>query len=290
MQYNKFKCGGVALGLSWAHVLGDVFSAAEFMNLLGKVVAGTKPARPMNLAQSLTKSTAHQDLPKVLEDPLSIKKVDPVGDHWITTNNCTMEPFSFFVKPSQLGHLRSRIGDYGPFELLSAIVWQSVARNRNGPKPKLATVCRKGPQAHIKEGSVGNSLAVSTVKLDNSIGEADLAELARLLKHEAGDERRKIDEAMEKEHGDADVIFYGANLTFVNMEDADFYGFEWRGQKPVKVSYQIDGVGDGGCVMVLPAPRHVGKDDAEGRLVTVILAENEVKELKSDLRKEWSIA
>nr|GLL41393.1 protein ECERIFERUM 26-like [Ipomoea trifida] len=292
IQYNKFKCGGVALGLTWAHVLGDVFSATEFMNMFGKVVAGTKPARPMNLAQTLTKATAHQELPKVLEDPLSIKKVGPVGDHWTVTNNCTMERFSFFVGPSQLGQMRSTIGDYGPFELLSAIIWQGVARHRNGPEPKVVTVCRKSPQAHIKAGNVGNSQAVSTVKLGgDSIGESNLAELARLLKHEGADERRKIDEAMEKERGDADVVFYGANLTFVDMEDADFYGFEWRGQKPVKVSYQIDGVGDDGCVLVLPAPRHVGEDGAaEGRLVTVILPENEVKELKSDLKKEWSIA
>ena len=45
---------------------------------------------------------------------------------------------------------------------------------------------------------------------------------------------------------------YGANLTFVNLEEADFYGMELKGQKPVHVSYFIDGVGDEGVVLVTP--------------------------------------
>ena len=50
----------------------------------------------------------------------------------------------------------------------------------------------------------------------------------------------------------SNFIMDGANLTFVNLEEADFYGMELKGQKPVHVSYFIDGVGDEGVVLVTP--------------------------------------
>ncbi|XP_009602892.1 protein ECERIFERUM 26-like [Nicotiana tomentosiformis] len=289
IQHTKFKCGGIALGLSWAHVLGDVFSATEFINFLGKVVGGFQPARPNNLAHLLTKANPTQTLQKIVEDPLSIKRVGPVEDHWIANNSCKMESFSFYITASKLGHLQSRTEIQGPFESLCAIIWQSISRIRDGPEPKVVTICKKSEEK--KEGPVGNNQFIGVVKVDHSIREANPSELARLIKNEIIDERLKIDEAIEKDHGVSDVVVYGANLTFVNVEGADLYGFDWEGHKPTNVSYLVDGVGDAGAVVVLPAgPNDSSKDGDEGRVVTMTLPEDEIMKLKYELNKEWSIA
>ncbi|KAL3507273.1 hypothetical protein ACH5RR_032655 [Cinchona calisaya] len=295
IQYTKFKCGGMAVGLSWAHVLGDAFSAAEFMNVLGKLLAGNEPARPLNTARSLSR-IQNPDSPRkvVVEDPLSVKRVGPVEDTWITVNNRKMETFSFHVTPTQLSHIESKIWDkydspIAPFESICAVIWKCMAKIRHGNEPKVVTICQKGSR-NKGDGILSNSQILSIVKADFAISKANHDELAAMIKNQAIDERKKIEEAMECYQGLADFVVYGANLTFVNFQEANFYGFEYNGQKPVYVSYVIDGVGDEGAVLVLPGTKNGAKDGRYGKIVNLILPENEIVELKSELKREWSIA
>ncbi|OIT07475.1 PREDICTED: protein ECERIFERUM 26-like [Nicotiana attenuata] len=200
-----------------------------------------------------------------------------------------MESFSIHVTASKLGQLQSRTEIQGLFESLCAIIWQSISRIRDGPEPKIITICKKGEEK--KEGLVGNNRVISVVKVDHSIKEANPSDLASLIKNKTIDERLKIDEAIEKDHGVSDIVVYGANLTFVNMEGADLYGFNWKGHKSTIVSYLIDGVGDVGTIVVLPTgPNDSSKDGLEGRIVNMTLPEDEIMKLKFELSKEWSIA
>ena len=98
------------------------------------------------------------------------------------------------------------------------------------------------------------------------------------------DERMKIEDAMGKKDELPDFLIYGANLTFVDMSEASFYGMEVRGQKPVYVNCVIDNIGDEGVILVLPTP----KDD--GRIVSITLPENEAAKLRSILKQDWCIA
>lgn len=284
LQYTKFKCGGMAIGLSFAHVLGDAFSAAEFMNLFGKVMKGYNPPRPLNLAQSLTKTHNPQTGTKVSQDPLSVKRVDPVGDNWIAVNNCKMETFSFPVNAAKLIQIQSEMGKtkFDTFECLCAVIWQSVAKFRTGAsEPKVVTICRKDTRNDKVDGILSNSQMINVVKAEFSVVDANLSDLAGLIKNGATDETKMVEETMEKGNGVADFVIYGANLTFVNLEEENFYGLECKGQMPVRVSCFIDGVGDEGAVLVLPGG---AKDDGSSRIVTLILPDNELKELKSELK------
>ncbi|XP_073048789.1 protein ECERIFERUM 26-like [Primulina eburnea] len=288
IQLTKFKCGGTAVGLSWAHALGDAFSAARFMNQLGKTMDGNGPGRPIALAQSLTKSTSANIQPGDVEDPLSIKRVGPVGENWMKVTECNMNTFSFNIPGTQLSHLQSKLrregAEFSPFEALSAVLWQCIAKIR-GRGPKVVTICEKGKKNET-DGTLGNGLNVSVVKAEFPIEEATPSELATLLKTRALDERKKIDQIMEKEQGLSDFIVYGANLTFVNLDEGNFYEFEYRGQKPVSFSLKIDGVGEEGAILVLPGDKNV----CEGRKVTAILPENEITELKDELKREGLLA
>jgi len=280
----------MSLGISWAHIIGDVYSASECLNSWGQFLAGLKSYGPLKLTKSPTGLEDSKSPSVGTQEPVSLKQVDPVGDLWVTANNCKMETFSFHLSASQVSQLHSRI--WGPsgiakipfFESLCAIMWQCIAKAKDGLEPKVVTLCKKDPN-NPKDGILSNSQIISSVKADSSVVDADLKELATLLVDQATEENSQIEEVVEKDNGVFDYIVYGANLTFVDLEETNFYGLEWNGHKPEAVHYSIQGVGDEGAVMVLPWPKDSGTDGNIGRIVVVTLPENEVVKLRFELQK-----
>lgn len=281
MQVTRFKCGGVSVGFSWAHVLGDAMAASDFINGLCQIMAAKKPP-------SLPYSGISQTNIQKLEhpSPLALKRVDSVGDLWITPNNHKMETFSFPISPTQLSSLELKLLGQNPnpaeqnpiFELICGVIWQCVAKVREGSEPKLVTICRNDTTKRTS-GECSNSQIISTVEAAD-VANVDPRKLATLLaQRDESYEQSHFREAVESDNGVSDFIVYGANLTFVNWEDVDFYGFEVQGHKPDCVNYNIQGVGDEGAVLVLPGP------NGEGRVVNVILPEKEILGLKAELRK-----
>ncbi|KAF2288988.1 hypothetical protein GH714_023287 [Hevea brasiliensis] len=193
---TRFKCGGISLGLSWAHILGDPFAAADCFNMWSPFLAGLNSNGPFQI----TKSPERLENPENVKESRSLKRVDPVGDHWVTANNY-------------------------------------------------------------------------------------LKKLAILLADQAIDDRTLIEELVKKDNGASDYIIYGANLTFVDFEKANLYGLELSEYKPKFVDYTIEGVGDEGAVVVLPWSEDSADYSSKGRVVTVILPENEITELKYELKE-----
>lgn len=290
MQITKFKCGGISLGLSWAHILGDVHFASYFINTWGKIMAGQKQGPPPILAQYRKMETSPSPK-KILSEPLSIKWVDPVGDQWVPFITTKMVSFSFHVSATQLSDLQSKVSGpkksvpVPPFESICAMIWQSVAKVKNRTESKVVTIVKYDSCKKNKKLDNENQV-ISIVKAECSIEESHLEELAALLVNGGVDEREKIREMVEAEDGAVDVIVYGANLTFVNFEQATFYELELKGQKPVHASYSVDGIGDGGAVFLLPTP----KDDGRGRFVMITLPEKELIKVKHDLKENGLLA
>ncbi|XAR62537.1 Shikimate O-hydroxycinnamoyltransferase [Bertholletia excelsa] len=295
LQITWFKCGGGSVGLSWAHVLGDAVSASDFMKALGHYMASSRPAQPLKFAQLDTKLGKTTNPTSQAEDPLSVKRVGPVGDNWIATTNCKMEVFSLHLSAPQLSHLQSKVcgiagtNSIPPFESVCALIWKSVAKIRDGPEPKVVTICRNDSHGDAS-GVSSNGQMVSVVEADCSVTEASPKKLAELMTKGAVDERPKIEEAMERDQGLSDFIVYGANLTFVDLGAADFHGLELRGEKPVHVNCMIDGIGNEGVVLVLPLEPRDGGKGSGGKVVTLIVPESHALELKSELKREFSIA
>ncbi|KAM7259689.1 hypothetical protein ACFE04_015430 [Oxalis oulophora] len=284
-QVTYFKCGGLAFGLNWAHVLGDAFTVSDWTNSMSPWMTGSK----LNAEPKLTKFEKPKGPNTISKGPFAVKLVDPVGDNWITPSDCKMKTFSFHMTSTQLSHIQSKISlakNKAPkFESICAIIWKCVAIARDtGSDPKVVTTMKNDPTR--EKGQMGNHQVICSVQANFSIFDANLDDLAKLLVDEGVDEGRKIEAAMEKEGGLADYIVYGANLTFLNCERTDLYNFEMDGHKPDLVHYSIQNVGEGGVVMVLPGKRNSddGVDDV-GRFVTVTLPEKEVMKVKNELRK-----
>ena len=121
----------------------------------------------------------------------------------------------------------------------------------------------------------GNSLAneqrVGYVEAGSPPAKSDVSELAALLAENV------VDETAAVVSFPGDVVIYGANLTFVDMEQVDLYGLEIKGQRPAHVEYGLDGVGEEGAVLVQPDA------DGRGRVVTAVLPKDEVEALRAAL-------
>ncbi|ONK65844.1 uncharacterized protein A4U43_C06F1550 [Asparagus officinalis] len=271
LQFTRFKCGGLAIGLSWAHVLGDAVSASNSLNLWTHILNTNQP--PTKIQHQ--KETDNKITLPITENPRSLKKVEPVGDFWLPSTSLKMATFSFKISKSKVGHLQSKMsGHVQAFEAISAVVWQSLAILRNDTSEERKYV-------------LGNKQIISTVSIDSSVAKLELSELAMLMRNSDKDEKKSIAEIVDKGDGKEDFIIYGANLTFADMQGVDLYGLELKGQKPAYVDYSIHGVGEEGAILVLPAPDESGTG---GRALTVILPEDEILKLKEVLASEWSIA
>ncbi|KAI3668752.1 hypothetical protein L1987_88235 [Smallanthus sonchifolius] len=288
MQLTKFKCGGIAVGVSWAHVLGDIFTAAAFMNLWGQATNNKYPTQPLIMAYSNSEA---QNSKSPVKDPLSVKRVGPVGDHWVTSNDTKMETYSFYVPWAELTRIQSKIcGDKDhqqipPFESICAVVWQCVAKIKHGSDVKTVTICKKDLENSFEGVITNKAQTVKVVKTDFLVEELSLMELGLLIMNQVVDETKMIEEAMDSANELPDFLVYGANLTFVDLQGAPIYDLDIRGHKPVYVNCAIDNVGDEGVVLVFPSR----KDNSNGITVSITLPENHISNLISMLKKEWSL-
>lgn len=223
----------------------------------------------------------------------SLKKVDPVGDSWLISNNRKMLTHCFHVSAKQLHHMVSS-ACHGPsqtdnnvshFEVLSAIIWKSLSKTREDSGPRIVTLCTNNPVVRENEMPT-NGMIFSTVEADFSASKGEIAELAKLIAEKRVPENGLIEEMLKGNEERSDFIVYGANLTFVDLEGANFYGLKLKGQKPVFVNYTINGVGDEGAVLILPGPE---KEGGNGKIVTVTLPEDQIEKLKNIIEKDWDI-
>ncbi|XP_058221248.1 protein ECERIFERUM 2-like [Rhododendron vialii] len=290
VQFTWFKCGGLSVGLSWAHVLGDPFAASTFINTWAHIMAGQMPPQPLKLPNSTNTGECQFPPNSNSEKPFSLQRVDTVDDYWLVSSSCKMETLSFHFTARKLDQIASKASGLNQyFHLLAALMWKSLAKIRGESEPRVVTIFNSDPRNKGIEG-LSNSQVIGTVEADFKVAEADLSELAKLIEEKMVDERSLIDKWVERENEKSDFILYGSNLTFVNLEESEIYGLRIKGQKPVFASYGIGGAGDEGVVLVLPAPANgKGGDCGDGRVVTAILPKDQNFQLKNELRNDWGV-
>ncbi|KAJ8424419.1 hypothetical protein Cgig2_033650 [Carnegiea gigantea] len=287
MQVTWFECGGISIGLSWAHILGDIFSASTFMNMLGQHLQGKKaqvlayPGHPR----------PKYPLASPSQEPRPLRRVDRVGDHWVATTNCKMGTHFFNLSSRQLAQMVSKVQDLNGddqrvgkcFEVISAIMWKTLAKIRKDLEPEVVTIC--GLKSVDGEHVIPyNGQVISTVKVNFSVSNANIVELISLITENKVDKNSAVEEVVEKDNGKFDYIVYGANLTFVDMEDDDIYGFKVKGQCPIFATYAIRGVGEKGVMLGAKDGKNRGNG---GKVIIVTLPKYELEAVKKELEKEW---
>lgn len=274
---TRFKCGGLALGLSWANIMGDAFSLSYSFNLWAKAISGEKIYVPR-----ISNGDRRFRSPNpMVKDPASIKQVDPVGDLWVTPNKKKMANccFNLLVADHISPHFPANEDGYFPvFEILVGIIWKCIAKFREEPKPATVTVIRRDSNDLKPSRSIQNSQLISSVRVDFPVADADVEELVRCV-GKATDERCGIDEIRETCDGNLDFLVYGAKLTFVDLSQVDLYEAKVMGKSPESVYCNVEGIGEEGLVVVFPAAK------SEERMVTMTLLEEEMERVKSEFKK-----
>ncbi|KAF3962415.1 hypothetical protein ACB098_12G077900 [Castanea mollissima] len=293
IQFTWFKCGGMCMGLSWAHVLGDAFSASNFINMWGQIISGNKPPERLHVANPGKSKFP----PSTRKKATSIKRVDPQGDFWKTTSNCRLETYYFQVHEKQLHHMVTKIcareyqaAKVSHFDVLSAVIWKYLCDIREEIGPSTVTIC-SNKKPNWENEFPSNGMVISIVEADLSGVKDDLWQVVKLIAEKRVDENSLIEEMVENENGEVDCIVCGANLTLLNLEEAKVYGLEINGHRPIFANYVINGVGDEGAVLVLPGPIN-GKGEGgcgNGLTVTVVLPESQISLLKCKLERDWNI-
>ncbi|KAK2445453.1 protein ECERIFERUM [Trifolium repens] len=197
VKFTYFKCGGLSVGLSWAHILGDAFSAFNYM------------------------------------------------------------------------------------------IWKCIAQIKGDVGQKVVTICTTNFSNRVENEFPTNGLVLSKIETNLSPKEVDILELVKLIGEKKINENYALEKLVEESEGKDDFIVYGAKLTFVDLEEADFYGVKINGQKPILANCDFHGVGDQGVVLVLPGLED--NDGNNGRMITISLPQKELDQLKCKLAKEWGI-
>ncbi|KAG7615864.1 Protein ECERIFERUM 26 [Arabidopsis thaliana] len=282
VQMTRFKCGGLGLGLSWANIIGDAFSLFYAFNLWAKAITGEKIYAPTT--PSIGERRFQSPNPTV-KDPVSIKRVKPVGDLWVTPNDKKLANYCFnLVVADQISpHFPAKGDDSIPvFEILAGIIWKCIAKVRAEPKPVTVTIIKKDPN-DLKLNAIRNSQVISSVSVDFPVAEATVEELVKAM-GEAKDERCGIEEIGESCDGNLDFVVYGAKLTFLDLSGEDLFEAKVMGKSPESVYCNVEGIGEEGLVVVYAAAK------SEERVVTVTLPEEEMERVKLEFKKFGLIA
>ncbi|CAH8384670.1 unnamed protein product [Eruca vesicaria subsp. sativa] len=271
LQITQFKCGGLSIGLSWAHVLGDVVSASTFMKTMGQLMSTHGPPKPIYPKKPLL-APPHANGQADDDDDgqaISIKKIDSVGKYWLLSNKCKMGRDNFNFSLEQINRLMAKHDQsFSEVSILYALIWRSVLNIRGETDTNVITICDR----NMSSTCWNDDLVISVVERKEEMSE--VSELARLIEVERREENGVIKGMIEKDRGSSDFITYGANLTFVNLDMCD--ELEIKGEKPDFVNYTIHGVGDKGVVLVFPKRKFE-------RVVSVVMPEEELAKLKVEV-------
>lgn len=232
MQFTWFKCGGLSLGLSWSHVLGDAFSAFSFITKWSQILAGHAPPKILPMSPTLKEiQTPHNNNSVNANNGnhFSVKTATTIEELWLATNGIKMVTHTFHVTAKQLNRLvsstffscdQNKATKTSYFEILSALVWKHIAGMREDTEPKVVTICTRG-MANIEFPT--NGLVLSVVEANVAVGQSDVSDLAKLIGEEKRVENVVVEKLVEESQGKGDFVVYGANLTFVDLEEGDMY-------------------------------------------------------------------
>ncbi|XP_047944934.1 protein ECERIFERUM 26 [Salvia hispanica] len=263
VQINKFKCGGLALGLSCTHMHTDITSATMLFKAWSEVHRRQPPTNPPIF-----------DLPAPPPPPPTPTPSPPTP-----TTPTKMATATLKFSPAAVDKCLSQApADSTPFDALAALFWRRVAAL--SPTKRSLSICvdSRDPSQHAY---FGNALKFSTLTVEaDDLLSGGLGQVAGLIhRHVAGMKKDEFPSEINSTGG----MYGSVALTCFNAEhlveaqsgrgimyDAEFN----KGERPVHVSYSVGKVGGEGLIMVMPA--------AEGRTVTVTLPEEQVAELCKD--------
>ncbi|KAJ9566802.1 hypothetical protein OSB04_002768 [Centaurea solstitialis] len=310
IQISEFIGGGLAVGLSFTHLLADPTAATLFYKSWtdaerGETTGNRPPVFELPLINNrpppATTTTGNTStVTKHLQKHSKIPSPDPSFRMATSTFK-----FSDRIIKKRLSEIADKCPDATPFDYLMTLFWSRIVKLKTPDLPphtqsiSLCIDARKLLGVPIPDKFFGNATSFSELSLENEMltGDNGLAEaVASVHRHVIGitkdDVLSTVDwvEASRKELNGVfpkAVQMYGPDLTCVSLEhlmvpDDEFgsiiYEAKFRNnEKPVHVSYHVGKVEGEGLIVVGPSP-----EGGAGRSVTVTLPVEEIGKLCED--------
>lgn len=295
IQLNTFEGGGLAIGLSFSHMLADPTSATRFLKSWTELKRGEAIAQdPIFCLPTVDtrtpKPTIYYATKSKTESP-----VVKMGSATFRFPHSTIE--------KRLSEVLDKCHNATPFDFLAAVFWTRIARLKvpANDKTNSISVCvdvRNLLQLPASDWYFGNALHFSQLSVDKEVLDDGKLEdvIAELHRHVSGVDKEdflpnvKWLESRKGDNGQYPPPFqmYGPELTCVSMEhmmigksgnDGSLvYATKFQNdEKPVHVSYHVGNAQGEGLILVMPSP-----EEGLARTVTVTLPEEQIAKLCED--------
>lgn len=294
IQINSFKEGGVAIGLSFSHMLSDLTFASSFFKSWTQTHRHSPISNPPFFTPINTTSSP------ILTNNIPNSSLKPQT----ITSSSNIATSTFKFSSSIMKHSLSKIQNKKcpnatPFDFLSALFWTRVAHLN--PKEihnqtHSLSICRdfrKLIKPSLPTGYFGNALHFSNLSLKiEEMENGELGNVASLIHtHLKGVTDKEIKSSIEwfesqkeTEEGKFGTpkCMYGKELTFVCMEEEETASLLYESmfcdsEKPAHVSCRVGNVDGEGLIIVMPS-----SDGGFARTVIVMLKEEELGKLCND--------
>ncbi|KAI3672912.1 hypothetical protein L6452_39014 [Arctium lappa] len=313
MQISEFVGGGLAVGLSFTHLLADPTAAILFYKswteaergestgnhppVFDLPLLGNRPAPATTNGNSSTTT-------KYLQKHSKLAPTDPSKKMATSTFK-----FSNGMIKKCLSEIANKCPDASPFDYLTTLFWSRIIKVKTSVSPSptqsisLCMDARKLLDVPIPNKFFGNAISFSQLSLENEMlrGDNRLAEAVEAVhRHVIGikkDDILSTVDWLETSRKELNGVYprpvqmYGPDLTCVSLEhlmipkdgskdefESLVYEAKFRNdEKPVHVSYHVGKVEGEGLIVVGPSP-----EGGVGRTVTVTLPAEEIGKLCKD--------
>ncbi|KAM0008532.1 putative transferase [Helianthus debilis subsp. tardiflorus] len=307
IQISEFEGGGLAIGISFPHLLADPTSAVLFHKSWTDAERGDPTGHHPPI---LTLPPLHnRPPPTTTENTSTTIKYLQKNSKLSPISSTKMATFSFKFSNTMIKQGLSKITDKcanaTPFDYLTALFWLQIIKlktlmaDSDTHSISLCVDARKLLDVPIPMKFFGNALTFSQLSVQNEVlkGDNGLAEAVRLL-HDHVNGIKKDDvvsmidwlesspEAIDGVHPKG-VQMYGQELTCVSLEHlmdpkGEFESLVYESkfgnnEKPVHVSYHVGKAEGAGLILVAPSP-----EGGLSRTVTVTMPAEEVVKLCED--------
>ncbi|KAM7274540.1 hypothetical protein ACFE04_016406 [Oxalis oulophora] len=296
VQLTEFEEGGLAVGLSCAHLLADPICATMFIKAWADTtLAGTMISpphfHPLPLRRQGNKDPNHKLYTDLINHYKSLLETNPSVP--VTTKSTKPATVAFSFSDQMVRACMDMARTNDPFEALSSLFWICLSKVKGDNEGLIGmSICLDARKVlGLDKGFFGSCMVYNKVNLlESSSSNLDNNNKLAMASNAISKVMVKMDnegimdliEWLEGNHKEcAPPMMNGtSDLICVNLEGVDSYKavFEHRFD-PIRVSYCIEPVSQFGQVLVLAVPN---RDFLLSRVVMVTLPEDEMVKLCQD--------
>lgn len=283
MQITEFECGGVAIGLSCAHMLSDPISATMLvrawaeMTLRGEIAAPPH-FLPLPLPPPNSNKPNRSNLNSIINPYKSAIQSPPP----IPLPQNKQSTIAFHFDGESLKRCIAMAGARrSPFEALAALFWTRISKIKGAEAGLVGISLFLDARSALglENSFFGNCMVFN--KVEAKSGSDGVPEAAAMIGEAAartdGGGVTELIEWLEREMRGDPPRMHGGDLICANLEEAGMYSavFEEKAA-PLRASCYVEPAVGPGQVIVMPAV------EPEGRVVMVTLEEEEGRKLLED--------